>query len=271
MKNPLGEPTTYSTVFNPEVLFPIARAQARVEIGVREPLPFEGCDRWNCYEVSWLDEASGIPQVGIATIEYPASSAYLIESKSLKLFLVSLNFTHYSSKGAVAEAIRAELARVLECEAVTVRIVTPDQWQTLALVPPPGESVDAERPEPTTSARLKHEEGLEGEVEELLHSNLLRSLCPVTAQPDWGTLVVFYRGKKLHRQSLMNYLVAHRSYQGFHEQCCERIFADLQQALSPSALWVGCFYTRRGGIDINPQRWLPGTNRVNVAGRLARQ
>ncbi|MFN4894434.1 MAG: NADPH-dependent 7-cyano-7-deazaguanine reductase QueF [Pseudomonadota bacterium] len=267
MSNPLGKTVSYSEVFNPGVLFPIERAQARVRLGFKGELPFLGVDRWTCYELSWLD-LRGVPQVAIATIEYPASSPRIVESKSLKLFLGSLNFTKFPDVNAVQEAIRQPLLELIGSEHVAVSLLHPDQWGQAQLCRPPGESIDSLDSNREGSTQLKA--GTEA-VEETLHSNLLRSLCPVTSQPDWGTLVLRYRGHKLDRASLMTYLIAHRSYQGFHEECCERIFSDVVAAACPSSLWVGCFYTRRGGLDINPERWMPGSERAIINGRLARQ
>jgi 7-cyano-7-deazaguanine reductase len=267
MTNPLGKSTSYSDVFDPNLLYPIARVQSRMSLGIREPLPFDGIDRWTCYELSWLNR-EGVPQVGILTIEYPAHSPMLVESKSLKLFLGSMNFTRFDSVDSVCNTVRDCLSSVLQTEEVRVAVSLPSMWASLGLEGIQAESIDNEKPQREGSPRLKSGEA---EAREVLTSNLLRSLCPVTSQPDWGTVVISYSGRQLDRSSLLTYLIAHRSYQGFHEECCERVFADLVAACAPSALWVGCFYTRRGGIDINPERWLPGTERMTVRGRLARQ
>jgi len=266
MTNPLGKETKYSDTFDPSLLFPIARSQARAPLGIREPLPFVGLDRWTCYELSWLN-SDGIPQVGIATIEYPAISQSLIESKSFKLFLGSMNFTRYTSLKEVREAIREPVAKLVGSDEVSVSVAEPESWSREKIVAPPGVCVDrvVKGDDP---GRLRRGEEV---VSEVVYSHLLRSLCPVTSQPDWGTVVIAYRGSKLEHASLVSYLRAHRSNQGFHEECCELLFMDLLSTLSPSKLWVGCFYTRRGGIDINPERWLPGTERPPIGGRLARQ
>ena len=91
-------------------------------------------------------------------------------------------------------------------------------------------------------------------VEEALHSHLLKSNCPVTGQPDWGTLVVDYHGPRLEAASLLAYVVSFRQHQDFHEQCVERVFLDLQRLLQPERLTVYARYVRRGGLDINPYR-----------------
>ena len=265
--NPLGKSTGYSDVFDPALLFPIARAQSRAQLGIKDPLPFQGLDRWTCYELSWLS-VEGIPQVGIASFEYPASTANLIESKSFKLFLGSINFTRYGSTQEVADALLGPLRDLLGTDEVSIDIVEPREWAGMRLVSPPGVCVDSSELKSDDPGRLRKAEEI---VSEVVHSHLLRSLCPVTSQPDWGTVVIAYRGAKLEHASLVSYLRAHRSHQGFHEECCELLFTDIMAALAPTSLWVGCFYTRRGGLDINPERWLTGTPRLALGGRLARQ
>jgi 7-cyano-7-deazaguanine reductase len=267
MENPLGKTTSYSDVFDPSLLFPIARAQSRMQLGIKDHLPFVGVDRWTCYELSWLNR-EGIPQVAVASIQYPAHSPKIVESKSLKLYLGSMNFTRFDSASDVVATIQKGLCSVLESDEVRVLLVQPDHWSELAMSREVGECIDNEKPARDGSSRLKSGEG---EVTETLYSNLLRSLCPVTSQPDWGTVILRYRGKPLDRSSLLSYLIAHRSYQGFHEECCERIFTDIAMVCAPSELWIGCFYTRRGGIDINPERWMVGSERPIVEGRFARQ
>jgi 7-cyano-7-deazaguanine reductase len=267
MSNPLGKTIPFSNEFDPNLLFPIERAEARVRLGVKSELPFHGSDRWTCYELSWLN-LDGIPQLGIATISYPANTPCLVESKSLKLFLGSMNFAKYEDHKKVECVIRSELAKVLKTDEVVVSVSLPENWRDIEIREPLGESIDTYPINRDSSVQLRSHPEV---VSEALYSNLLRSLCPVTSQPDWGTVMIRYRGAKLDRVSLMTYLTAHRSYQGFHEECCERIFLDIQAACTPEDLWVGCFYTRRGGLDINPERWLPGTTRPQFQGRLARQ
>jgi 7-cyano-7-deazaguanine reductase len=267
MGNPLGRTTSYSDVFDPSLLYPMPRAQSRMRLAVREPLPFVGVDRWTCFELSWLNR-DGVPQVAIASIQYPANSPMLVESKSLKLFIGSMNFTRFNSTSEVVATIQKTLQAALETDEVRVIILQPDVWASFVIAQAPGDSIDAEKPSREGSARLR---AGEGEVTETLHSNLLRSLCPVTSQPDWGTLIIRYRGRQLDRGALLTYLIAHRSYQGFHEECCERIFVDIAAVCAPTELWVGCFYTRRGGIDINPERWMVGSERPAIMSRLARQ
>jgi 7-cyano-7-deazaguanine reductase len=267
MSNPLGKNVPYGDSVDKSLLFPIERGPSRTRLNVREPIPFEGFDRWTAFEVSWLDTI-GIPQVGIATISYPASSSMIVESKSLKHFLGGFNFTKFAAIADVEMAVEESLKNVLRCDGVQVSILPPERWGEIGVTSAPGRCVDRTPIDSTQDFRLRVTDEV---VEEMIHSNLLRSLCPVTAQPDWGTVAIHYRGKKLVHASLVGYLLSHRSQQGYHEECCEMLFMDLISILAPSQLWVGCFYTRRGGIDINPERWLPGTERPHGIGRLVRQ
>ena len=91
-------------------------------------------------------------------------------------------------------------------------------------------------------------------VNETLHSDLLRSLCPVTGQPDSGSVLIRYRGPRIERAALTRYIVSYRQHSDFHENCVERMFVDLLDRCAPQALTVYARFQRRGGIDINPFR-----------------
>lgn len=92
---PLGRAVDYPRHYDPTLLFPIPRAQGRANLGLdQQALPFEGMDRWHAYELGWLD-LRGKPLVATATITVPATSPQLVESKSLKLYLNSLNATRF--------------------------------------------------------------------------------------------------------------------------------------------------------------------------------
>jgi 7-cyano-7-deazaguanine reductase len=91
-------------------------------------------------------------------------------------------------------------------------------------------------------------------VSEVLVSNLLKSNCLVTGQPDWGSVQISYTGAAIEQASLLQYLVSFRNHNEFHEQCVERIFMDIWTRCKPTKLAVYARYTRRGGLDINPFR-----------------
>ncbi|WP_329003938.1 NADPH-dependent 7-cyano-7-deazaguanine reductase QueF [Pseudomonas aeruginosa] len=256
--SPLGKTSEYVSSYTPSLLFPISRTAKWAELGLSaETLPYRGVDIWNCYELSWLAPA-GKPVVAIGEFSIPADSPNIIESKSFKLYLNSLNQSAFDSR----EALRTVLEKDLSAAAgapVGVRLRSLDEVAEEGIGRLPGRCIDEldiavdgyEQPRPEL---LRCDAGRI--VEEQLYSHLLKSNCPVTGQPDWGTLVVDYQGPALDPASLLAYLVSFRQHQDFHEQCVERIFLDLQRLLQPQALSVYARYVRRGGLDINPYRSL---------------
>ncbi|WP_339732365.1 NADPH-dependent 7-cyano-7-deazaguanine reductase QueF [uncultured Pseudomonas sp.] len=254
--SPLGKSSEYIATYTPSLLFPIPRAAKWAELGLSaETLPYQGVDFWNCFELSWL-LPSGKPVVAMGEFAIPADSPNIIESKSFKLYLNSLNQSVFSS----ADQLVTVLVRDLSAAAgkpVGVRVRSLAEVTADGVQAAPGICIDEldvaisnyAQPQPELlrcdAARV---------VEESLHSHLLKSNCPVTGQPDWGTLVVEYRGLALDHASLLAYLVSFRQHADFHEQCVERIFLDLQRLLKPEHLTVYARYVRRGGLDINPYR-----------------
>jgi len=269
--SPLGKSSAYVATYSPEQLFPIARAPKWAELGLTtETLPYQGVDIWNCYELSWL-LPSGKPVVAIGEFRIPADSPNIIESKSFKLYLNSLNQSVFDSREALLAVMTKDLSAAAG-KPVEVRLRTLDDVAAEGIAPLPGRCID------DLDVMIGHYDSPRAEllhcdaarqVEECLHSHLLRSNCPVTGQPDWGTLVIDYRGAALDPASLLAYLVSFRQHADFHEQCVERIFLDLQRLLKPERLSVYARYLRRGGLDINPYR---STETVAVDnGRLVRQ
>lgn len=250
----LGKKSDYEYTYNPNRLYPISRAAKRQEIGINpNQLPFYGVDCWNHYEVSWLNN-KGKPMVGIAEIIYDCRSPKLIESKSLKLYFNSFNNTKISDTDALEAMIKRDLEQRIEAQ-VLVRIVTLDKANTYNIQACQGESIDALDIECSVySVEPAFLEVEEADVSETLYSDLLKSNCLVTNQPDWGSVQITYTGKKINRAGLLKYLVSFRQHNEFHEQCIERIFVDIMQQCKPSSLTVYGRYTRRGGLDINPYR-----------------
>ncbi|MBU2332877.1 MAG: NADPH-dependent 7-cyano-7-deazaguanine reductase QueF, partial [Gammaproteobacteria bacterium] len=254
--SPLGKSSDYVATYSPHLLFPIPRAPKWAELGLTaETLPYQGVDLWNCYELSWL-LPSGKPVVAIGEFEIPADSPNIIESKSFKLYLNSLNQSVFESREALAEVMSSDLSAAAG-KPVKVRLRTLDEVAAEGVATLPGRCIDDldvtiehyDHPQP---GLLACDAG--HMVEESLHSHLLKSNCPVTGQPDWGSVVVEYRGAALQAESLLAYLVSFRQHADFHEQCVERIFLDLQRLLQPEKLTVYARYVRRGGLDINPYR-----------------
>lgn len=269
--SPLGKSSEYIDTYTPSLLFPIPRAGKWAELGLTaQSLPYRGVDVWNCYELSWL-LPSGKPVVAIAEFVIPADSPNIIESKSFKLYLNSLNQTVFANRDVLRDTLVADLSAAAG-KPVGVRLRGLSEITDDGVVELPGLCVDEldiqvegyahPRPELLRCDRSRV-------IEESLHSHLLKSNCPVTRQPDWGSVAVEYRGAALDPASFLAYLVSFRQHSDFHEQCVERIFMDLKALLEPERLTVYARYVRRGGLDINPYRSTedrPVENR-----RLARQ
>jgi len=253
--SPLGQATQYHTQYDPKLLFPIARQPMREQIGIFTSLPFLGADIWNAYELSWLN-ARGKPQIALARIIIPADSPNLVESKSLKLYLGAFAQTKLTSAAQLQTLISQDLSELCGLP-VSVLLTQPAafatvQWQELDGLSLDRLELDINRYEP--APELLSAQFDAAPIEETLTSNLLRSNCPVTGQPDWASIQIRYTGAPLDHAGLLRYLVSYRLHTGFHEQCVERIFIDLMHTCRPTKLAVYARYTRRGGLDINPFR-----------------
>lgn len=257
----LGKTVDYADHYDPSRLFPIPRAAKRVELGIAEPLPFAGVDIWNAWELSWLDPR-GRPQVGVAEFRVPADSPCIIESKSFKLYLNGFNQERLDSREALRERLAMDLSQAASAP-VSVRLKPLDEAAAEPMAEPPGFCIDdIELNADIDCYGPPQPEFLSASgdvVDELLVSRLLKSNCPVTAQPDWASVQISYRGPRIDREGLLRYLISFRRHDDFHEQCVERIFIDLTRRCAPERLTVHARYTRRGGLDINPWRsTLPG-------------
>jgi len=289
----LGESTSYPKTYQPDTLYAIPRSMGRNEINWQQDKLTVGLDWWHAFEVSWLNN-QGISQMAIARFSIPASSPNIVESKSLKLYLNSLNFTEFDNWEAVQQTIAKDLSACVGAE-VGVELFELDAISSgsesdtgFLIAHPQGKCIDnaldglahnvslVEHPDAsllssTDLLSTDHEDTASGtekaDIEKLgaeklsiekeyqLYSNLLRSNCPVTNQPDWGTLSIeISTSHAIDEAKLLSYILSFRQHNGFHEQCVEQIFADLSQRYSPSKLMVRAWYTRRGGIDINPCR-----------------
>ena len=252
-QSPLGKDVAWPDRYDPALLFPIERRQARAELGLGEDaLPFVGHDLWTAYELSWLDPR-GKPCVGIAEFRVPAESPNLIESKSLKLYLNSLAAMRIDSTNAVRATIVRDLGRAAGADvAVSLLPATgsfPVREFEGVCIDDADIAIDDYGP-PNSTHLVAHVD----HVDQTLVSHLFRSNCPVTGQPDWASVQVGYRGPRIDPGGLLRYLVSYRNHSGFHEQCVERIFVDIASQCRPDALSVYARYTRRGGLDINPWR-----------------
>lgn len=267
----LGKITGYKATYDPSLLVREPRINNRRHLGITdEDAPFGGYDIWNAYEVSCLT-AEGMPVAAIAKIVYPAKNKYIVESKSIKLYMNSFNMQVFKGNivSVVSElqnTIAQDLSKLLETDVkVYVRLakaVEDDVYYPPVFCnkdyPTLENNIDVtcikalsytENPDILSAIQIP-----ESKVQRF-HSALLKSNCRVTSQPDWGDVYIHYKGKyEINLTSLLQYIVSFRDECHFHEEICETIYMRLFKKFYPEELVVSCLYVRRGGIDINPTR-----------------
>ena len=234
----LGKSSNYKNDYDPSLLVAVPRKKFKQY----------GIDTWRSWETSWLD-SQGKPLIATVIISYSAYSPYIVESKSLKLYLGSLNFTIFTSESQVLTTIMRDVSYIVGSKVIAE--FESDSRRS----EPNGICIDQEPvtkiyPEPR-AALLQCDSN---NASETLYTNLFRSCCPVTAQPDWASIVIDYTGPIISRPELLAYLLSYRNHSGFHESCVSEIFNDITIFCKPDKLIVTGYFTRRGGIDINPVR-----------------
>lgn len=259
--SPLGKVSAYIDIYEPSLLFSIPRKTKRNELGIEDVLPFSGVDIWNAYELSWLNE-KGKPIVAIADFSIPITSPNLVESKSFKLYLNSFNQTKFKDKQAVEMVLARDLSSAVQANVEVNLVLLSEVNSNNSIGSIEGDcidDIDVSVPEGGYTADSLLLKVGDSVVEETLLSHLLKSNCLVTGQPDWGSVIIHYKGPQIDRAALLRYLISFRQHNEFHEQCVERIFVDLMARCKCEELSVYARYVRRGGLDINPFR----SNRKN--------
>ena len=257
----LGKASAYADQYDASLLFPIPRLAKRAEIGVGEAPPFFGADLWMAFELSWLN-LRGKPQVALAQFTIPCETPNIVESKSFKLYLNSFNNTRFTDAAEVQARLRADISEAAwrgapQPSSVGVKLLMPDMFDREDVAEFDGLSLDrldVECTRYTPAPDLLTAAFDEAPVAEVLTSNLLKSNCLVTGQPDWGSVRISYSGPQINQEGLLQYIVSFRNHNEFHEQCVERIFMDIWTRCKPLKLTVYARYTRRGGLDISPFR-----------------
>jgi 7-cyano-7-deazaguanine reductase len=256
----LGRIVDYPNQYDKTILVREPRQSNRKHLDISdENPPFNGYDVWNAYEVSTLTN-NGLPVAGVMKIVYPATNKYIVESKSLKLYLNSFNMyrfgdTAYNAIANLEKAVASDLSELLEttvqCRFFTTKEIVRFQNKYTS------ENDDIY----WDNYKFKVAE-IEGLPMQKFHTSLLKRNCRVTRQPDWGDVFINIQCQEsINPVSLAKYIVSFRDECHFHEEICETIFKRLYDKFSPISLRVKCLYTRRGGIDICPIR---STKNINL-------
>jgi len=252
----LGKTTGYRSDYDPSLLQAVPRSLNRQQLGLDADFKFIGCDVWHAYELSWLNN-KGKPVVVLARLTVDANSPNIIESKSLKLYLNSLNQTRFESFHQVQRMLVTDLSSVTGSQ-VLVELIRADDISKIVVSELPGhciDDLDINVDDFQLTPNFLHcEHPTEPHIAEILHSHLLKSNCLITDQPDWASVVIRYQGSPINHEGLLRYLISFRLHNEFHEQCVERIYTDIMTFCAPAFLSVQALYTRRGGLDINPFR-----------------
>ena len=261
----LGKKVEGFDQYNPSLLVAIPRSENRLQYDIKNnSLPFSGWDVWHAYEYSCMTE-SGIPVTRVLKLKYSCESEFLVESKSLKLYLNSFNMSKFGKNIdkcliICKTKIENDLSNVLKTDVQTEFL---DNNAKTTHIYENFQNIMHYTDEEILSSNIYKEapellqtEELSAEKEYYLTFDSLRSNCRVTHQPDFGDVFIYYKSSKhIKEDSLVKYLISFRSEYHFHEECCEMIFKRLIDILNENdKLFVSALYTRRGGIDISPVR-----------------
>ena len=263
----LGKKIEGCDTYNPSFLVAVPRTENRIRYNIDENnMPFDGFDVWHAYEFSSMTQ-NGLPYTRVLKLKYSCCSKFIVESKSLKLYLNSFNMSRYGknikeSLNICAKVIQKDLSELLKTE-VVLSFLDVDTEHTkifngfenvLDFVDFDNLKIENFKESPEL---LEVEETRENK-EYFLNFDSLRSNCRVTHQPDFGSAFIYYKSKQhIKESSLIRYLCSFRCEYHFHEECCEMVYKRLFDLLDDKndELMVCILYTRRGGIDICPIRY----------------
>jgi 7-cyano-7-deazaguanine reductase len=265
LRNPADLKTEYTKTYTPSLLDSVRREKQRGSLGITEDaLPFRGMDVWNAYEFSWLNNR-GKPEIALAQIQVPVKSANIIESKALKMYLGSYSGTRFGHRSEVVSTLESDLTITARAP-VSVTLMQADVVQAAGIGVLIGQSLDHLDIEMDEYYWNPDFLALESDtnVRESLFTHLFKSLCPLTGQPDFASILVQYNGRMISKEGLLKYLISYREHGEFAEQVVERIFIDIMNRCAPDRLTVQARFTRRGGIDINPYRSLDSEMAADV-------
>lgn len=246
-KTVLGINVATPAHYSPELLVAIER-QPYQEL---EREGIVGFDRWNAFEFSWLNKQQ-LPQVGGLIIDVPQNSEFIVESKSLKLYLNGFYNEVYESTDSLCTIISDDLAKLLKTT-IEVKLQEVDAINQVSVLP-----------------GICLETTIDEQISNQYHTHLFRSLCPVTSQPDWASIIFQFDQPVKARKELLEMVIGYRQHQGFHENCVELMFEQIGAMGMANNYSVQALFCRRGGIDINPFRSTT-SKLMDFKGRSTRQ
>lgn len=269
----LGQQGSYAIstdTFDASFLVPMPRKLAREDWNIKGD-EFVGYDTWHCHEATFLLD-NGLPIAGTLKIVYPASSEFMVESKSFKLYLNTFDMCKMGA--TIKEAIAAYETQVKND--ISAAIQAPVE---VGFFRPGDEMSELVEEDPAYGYRLLEsyigDEKLEKmKIEDYaaqnphfkikeghssnfkIFTNVLRSRCRHTKQKDTGAAYfhIITEGGIVDLQSLLEEVIALREVNEFHEFCSEKLFTALTSHPEVKDCVVMLLYSRRGSLDINPVR-----------------
>ena len=212
----LGKNAIQSSLKGIKILDNIERNQTGIKYGL---------DIWNVYDFLFRDK-NNLPKLKVLEISIPSSSKYIVESKSMKLYLNSFFNKDYTNQAEVINIITKRISNKCNSD---IKIVSKSSFKTF------------------DKNNFTNKSGL------LVYKGF-RSICPVTSQPDWGNIYIYSSTHTLNKKEIFDFLFSLRNHGGFHESCVEKTFLYIKETFSVDHLEICGRFLRRGGIDINPIR-----------------
>lgn len=274
-----GSYAVYTDKFDPSLLVAMPRKEMRDDWGITGN-EFIGYDVWHCHEATFLLD-NGLPVAGTLKVVYPASTNFMVESKSFKLYLNSFDMCKMGPtfKDAIKNYEKQIEKDLTECLQITprnilegrvmVKFFSSREYGTTLIQSDPSigyKDLFLEMPLSVLEnleitdykGEEKHFKIREGNRADNIKvfTNVLRSRCRHTKQKDTGTAffhIVTHEGY-VDYESLLKEVISLREVNEFHEFCCEKLYKSIIDHPDVKDCTVMLLYARRGSLDINPVR-----------------
>jgi len=264
--------TQYVDQYDPSLLITFRRDYSLLSSGVDLDNKWIGYDIWNMWEVSFLLD-NGVPIHGVGKLVIDSESEYIIESKSMKLYFFSFSMTKMGKdiKSAIAKLESTVAADISKAVKMPVQfkffinqsldfnpiLITINKYDITKRIDIEKIKITDFKENPDL-LEIQKRNDTDNEFD-IFSIKQVKSNCKVTHQADFANALIIIDSKyKVIPESLFKYIVSFRQEYHFHEEACHMVYDRLCKAILPfdknARIFVAFFYTRRGGIDINPIR-----------------
>jgi len=256
-----GQYLEQPTQIDSSLLERVPRFLSREREQIILPETYFGYDVWHCYESSFLD-MDGFPVSGILKIVYSSFSEFIVESKSLKLYLNSFDNQKLDSTESYTRRVIGDLENLLQCKVDVGFLPGYLEYREEKFLGEYKNILDGVISGVEISDYNCEKNHLVVGFKNLqfgvmsVFTDLLRSRCEVTGQKDTGCVYIKLKLKEgiVIYESLLKQIVSFRNHQCFHEPTCEKLFTQLTSLPEVEQCMVMMLYNRRGSLDITPVR-----------------